>query len=74
MSQQDCLDWLAEQKKLNPYRWFNVKEVQEGLRVKGLGNGTIRNVSKHLLILTNWGDLRMRGVGVWNHYKEFRLK
>lgn len=74
MSQQDCLDWLKEQKKNNPEKWFRVKDVQEGLLNQGKSNGTVKNVGKHLLILTQWGDLRMRGVGVWEHYKEFKAK
>lgn len=74
MSQMDCLHWLQDQKEKNPNRWFRVKDVQEGLRQKGKGDGTLRNVGKHLLILTQWDDLRMRGVGFWEHYKEFKAK
>lgn len=73
MSQQDCLDWLKEQHRKNPDRWFRVKEVQAGLARKGKGNGTIKNVSVHLLKLRNWGDIQMRGVGGWKHYKEFKV-
>jgi len=74
VSQEDCLNWLEEQKKIHPRKWFRVKDVQEGLAEKGLGNGTVRCVSRHLLILTQWGYIRMRGIGVWKHYKEFRAK
>lgn len=70
MSQDDCLGWLKEQKK---NEWFRVKDVQDGLRLQGKGSGTIKNVATHLLILTNWGEVKMRGVGVWKHYKEFKL-
>lgn len=72
MSQQDCLEWLQEQKKIDSDRWFRVKEVQEGLRQQGKGNGSIKNVATHLLKLRNCGDLKMRGVGLWEHYKEFK--
>jgi len=71
VSQEDCLNWL---KKQESGKWFRVKDVQEGLKSEGKGNGTIKNVAKHLLILTNWGDLKMRGVGAWEHYKEFKVK
>ena len=74
MSQEDCLDWLQEKNKKHPRKWFRIKDVQEGLQEEGKGSGTIRNVGKHLLILTNWGDLRMRGIGAWEHYKEFKVK
>jgi len=73
LSQEDCLLWLEEQKKITD-RWFSVKEIKEGLKKSGKGNGTIHNVPKHLLILTQWGFIKMRGVGVWKHHKEFRAK
>lgn len=74
MSQQDCLEWLKEQKKKHPDKWFRVKDVQEGLKKMGKGNGTCKNVPQHLLKLRNFGDIQMRGVGFWKHYKEFKAK
>lgn len=74
MSQQDCLEWLQEQHKSNPDKWFRVKDVQDGLREQGKGNGTIKNVSQHLFCLISWGDIEWRGIGAWKHYKEFRFK
>lgn len=74
MSQQDCLNFLTDQKKKNPDKWFRVKHVQEGLRKRGLGNGTCKNVASHLLKLTVCGDIQMRGIGAWEHYKEFKAK
>lgn len=74
MSQQDCFDWLKEQHEVSPYRWFRVKDVQQGLEAKGLGNGTIQNVSTHLLKLSLCDDVLMRGVGIWEHYKEFKIR
>lgn len=73
MSQQDCLEWLKEQHRSNPDKWFRVKDVQDGLREQGKGNGTIKNVAIHLLKLRNCGDIKMRGVGLWEHYKEFKV-
>lgn len=73
MTQQDCLDWLLTQHKKNPYRWFRVKDVQQGLLKGGKGNGTIKNVPSHLLKLTQNNDIQMRGVGLWKHYKEFKV-
>ena len=74
MSQADCLEWLEEQRRIDPDRWFRVKDVQRGLSIKGLGNGTCSNVSSHLLKLRNCGDILMRGIGFWEHYKEFKAK
>lgn len=73
MSQQDCLEWLQKQHRKNPDKWFRVKDVQEGLKASGKGNGTIKNVASHLLKLRNCGDIKMRGVGLWKHYKEFKV-
>lgn len=68
------MTFLQEQRKLDPDRWFRVKEIQEGLAEKGLGNGTVKNVPQHLFALIRWGDIEWRGVGIWQHHKEFRAK
>lgn len=72
MSQQDVLEWLVEQRCTDCDKWFRVKDIQEGLKEKGLGNGTIKGVANDLLCLTACGDIVMRNVGLWNSYKEFR--
>jgi hypothetical protein len=74
VSQQDCLDYLKEEKKANPERWLMVKDIQDGLKQKGLGNGTLRNVANDLYMLMRFGDIEWRGIGVWKHHKEFRAK
>lgn len=74
MSQQDIYDWLKERKKKEPDRWWRVKEIQEGLAEMGKGNGTLKNVPQHLFSLMRWGDIEWRGVGIWQHHKEFRAK
>jgi len=74
VTQQDCMDFLRDQKKKNPDKWFRIKDVQDGLHMRGKGNGTLKNVGSHLLKLRNCGDIRMRGVGFWEHYKEFQAK
>ena len=74
MSQQDCFDYLMDQKLKYPDIWFRIKDVQDGLREQGKGNGTIKGVGSHLMKLTTCGDIQMRGIGVWKHYKEFRAK
>lgn len=74
MSQMDCLRFLQEQKKLNPERWFRVKDVQEGLLAKGLTNGVLKGVANDLFQLMRCGDVEWRGVGAWKHYKEFRAR
>lgn len=68
------MDWLVAQKKEFPHAWFRVKDVQEGLRSLGLGEGSVRNAPGQLLKLTQCGDVRIRGVGFWKHYKEFKAK
>lgn len=74
MGQTDVWHFLLDQKKKDPNRWFRVCDVQEALRKKGFGNGTIRGVSNDLLVLANFGDIKMRGIGAWKHYKEFQAK
>ena len=74
MSQQDCLDWLREQKNIDDNKWHKIKDIQAGLKEKGLGNGTVRNAWSHVMKLCASGDLEFRGVGLWDHHKEFKLK
>ena len=74
MSQMDCLRYLQEQKKQYPEKWHRVKDVQEGLQQKGLSNGVLKGVANDLFQLMRCGDVEWRGVGAWNHYKEFRAK
>lgn len=72
MSQQDCLELLQEEKKVNPERWLTVKDIQDGLRQKGKGNGTIKGVPNDLMVLSCCNDVEFRGIGFWKHHKEFR--
>lgn len=74
MSQEDCQIFLQEQRKKHPNKWFRVKDIQEGLKQKGLGNGTLKNVPQALYKLMRWGDIEWKGVGIWKHHKEFRGK
>lgn len=68
------MDFLKEQRKKNPDKWFRVKDVQEGLAKAGKGNGSIKTVPQCLYNLIRWGDIEWRGIGFWKHYKEFRAK
>lgn len=74
MGQQECLDWLKDQKKTNPNKWFRTKDVVEGMKEKGLGVGTLRKTGVYLFKLAVCNDIDVRGVGFWEHYKEFRAK
>jgi hypothetical protein len=73
LGQQECLEFLKEQSRLDPKKWFRVKDVQQGLAARKYGNGVLKGVAGDLLILTACGDIEMQGRGIWKHYKEFRF-
>lgn len=61
-----------DQYKTNPKKWYRIKDIQEGLKLKGFGNGTIKNVGSHCYKLAVSNFISVKGVGVWKHYKKFR--
>ena len=71
MSQADVLNFLESQRKNND-NWFRIKDIQEALNNNGCGTGTLKGVGNDCYILSCSNFIEVRGVGVWNHYKEFR--
>lgn len=71
MSQQNCIDFLEEQRKFSK-KWFRVSDVVAGLKDQGFSNGVLKGVGNDLMILASMGCIQCRGIGVWKHYKEFR--
>jgi len=71
MGQQEVLEWLREQRKSGD-NWFTTKEIKEAMREKGLSNGCIIKVYDNLYKLTSFDIIECRGVGLWDHHKEFR--
>ena len=73
MGQQDVLLALVDLRKIND-DWFSSKQIIEFmLSNKSLDNKG-KNVYDDLLRLAAFNLIEVRGVGMWNHHKEFRGK
>lgn len=73
MGQREVLAYLENKRAINN-KWYMVKEVQKGLKEKGLGNGAIKGVSSDLYKLSFYGLIEWKGKGIWSHQKLFRGK
>ena len=71
LSQSDVLQVLQEQ-RLQSEGWFSVRQVKEALQQKGFSNGVLKGVPCDLFRLACARIIDARGVGVWEHRKEFR--
>lgn len=74
MGQTDCLEWLKTEYKINADKWFSVKDVQKGLKEKGLTNGSIVKVHKDMVNLWRWGFVEMISASIYDQHKKFRYK
>lgn len=74
MSQQDVFDFLESMRKINGDRWFRASEIRDALAQLGFSNGVLKGVSDDIVALASYGLIDYKGVGVFNHHKEFRAK
>jgi hypothetical protein len=70
MGQIDALNALKNLCKIED-RWYVSREIENYMRKNGCSNGTCHNLSGDLLKLAMFGQIEIRGVGVWQHYKEY---
>lgn len=73
MSQQNVLDFLLAMRDEND-DWYMVKDIKDGMEQIGFSNGALKGVSDDLVALASCGDIEWRGIGIWNHRKEFRAR
>lgn len=71
MGQLEVFKFLEKQRELND-KWFTTKDIREALKSEGLSNGYLDGINSDLLKLANFKLIEMRGVGIWEHYKEWR--
>ena len=71
MGQREVLEFLNEQRKKNPKKWFEVKEIKTELEKKEVSTN---NIWSNLYKLTLFNQIQRKWVGVWNHKKIFRGK
>lgn len=71
MGQTEVHDLLKKLRK-ESNKWHTLKEIKEEMINEGYSEGYVRGVSSDLLRLTMFNFIKMRGVGVWKHHKEFQ--
>lgn len=73
MGQYEVEQYLKKQREENPDKWFTIKEIKEGL--EGTASPTtLKNIHSHLFRLSQFGYIKVKGVGLWDHHKEFQGK
>jgi len=75
MGEEEVLNFLEEQKKLNPNKWFSTNEVIEGLKEKGFVYSTgNKGIRRNLRQLSVYGLIKFKTVGFWEAKLIFRAK
>lgn len=74
MGQIDVLLWLVNERKIGQDKHYSIKEIQRGLRERGLTNGQLQGVGADLYRLCASGYVEFKGQGLWRHKKLFRVK
>lgn len=73
MGQNEVAAFLEERRKKSN-DWLTVPQIKEGLRNKGLSNGSIQGVHNDLYKLSVHNLIECKGQGMWKHQKLFRAK
>ena len=73
MGQHEILVFLENYRVLTD-KWLTPREVYKELMKAGTPSGDCRKVGNALYKLAAWNLIEWRGVGIWNHRKEFRGK
>jgi hypothetical protein len=71
MGQQEVHDILKELRKESS-KWYTVGEIKQAMLTKGYTENYLRGVTDDLFRLATFNFIKFRGVGGWNHHKEFK--
>ena len=68
MGQSEILEFLQEQKKLNPDKWFEAKEVKEHFKNTGMGERSIKQIPNNLYRLSLFKLIKIKREGtIWKN-------
>lgn len=67
MGQREVLKFLKDERKKSN-RWITIYEIRDALK----SNGSLRHLNNNLYKLYMFGMIETKGVGLWQHHKEFR--
>ena len=71
MGQRDVLLILKDLRKVSSV-FYSTEQIREEMKERGFSNGTIQGLANDVMILATWRQIEYRGVGTWQHKKEFR--
>ena len=74
MGEYEIKEFLEEQKKLNPDKWFSMQEIRQALKTKGLSENCLNKITQQLGKLVLFGIIDYRTVNVWENFKVFRYR
>ena len=73
MTQLEVIDALKDLRRIND-KWYTSTQIIEFMKDNKRLNGSGKTIYDDLLRLSMFGLIEIRGVGLWNHHKEFRGK
>jgi len=73
MGKNEILKLLFELDKVDPGKWYSVKEIKDILTSKGSSMGVVNRTCNSLLNLSAFNILDMKGKGIVDHIKLFKL-
>ena len=71
MGQKEVFEYLKNQKN---DRFFTAEEITKGMGMDFTDKDQVKKNYNHLLSLTQYNFLEMRGIGIVCHKKTFRFK
>lgn len=71
MGQQEVYQVLLELRKKSN-KWYTTKQIKERMFKQGFSDGYVRGVGSDLLRLAIFKLIKVKGVGIWEHHKEFQ--
>jgi len=71
MCQAEVLKFMNDMRQRSD-EWLTSRQVKDGLIKQGCEDGEIKGVGSDLLRLAQFGFISVRGIGWWEHHKEYR--
>jgi len=63
-----------KKKRLISNEWWSTARIKEALKKLGWESGELKGVAQDLLKLAQFKFIEAKGIGLWEHHKEYRGK
>lgn len=74
MGQLEVIKFLELQRDKGITKHFTIQEIQKGIKEMGATDGQLKGVGNNCYKLSCCNIVAVRGQGLWNHRKLFRIK